>query len=354
MSASSQDYRRYEELRLSLKDVQRGFERAALSWPNLIHKLVSAPDKSLSIEAWNAFRDSNRKSDGGWDWWEPFPDGSYCSQFLGEEKWLEVFYRLAESGMLVLKEIAGLQEVKGATPDGMRATLPDVGYRSGWLSLVYGTAELATSLLRAKFWAWNVPEGTFIDEVDSLMYDSWTESPGGVSIPLHPPYYQLHLDLFNSSVEAIRCWLFPEAVTSLWNLGGDSPINLPSTNDDGSENLKAILTSVPSPTNNTEDRPQPRYDKKRRVLYVGDDKAKELKKPARNVVLLLSAFEEMGWPPVIDDPIPPTIGIVRQQRLKNTIDSLNTGLRLIRFGGNGTGKAVKWWHLDDGRSSEQG
>jgi hypothetical protein len=107
MASSGPNYRRYEELRLALEDVQRGFERAASSRPNLTHRLFSAPDESLSSAAWQAFARANTGKTPGatWEAWEPFPSGDYCSQFLGEEKLLNLFRKLAESGMTVLEEI---------------------------------------------------------------------------------------------------------------------------------------------------------------------------------------------------------------------------------------------------------
>ena len=38
---------------------------------------------------------------------------------------------------------------------------------------------------------------------------------------------------------------------------------------------------------------------------VGDRVVKQFRVPAGNQELILAAFEEMGWPPHIDDPLPP-------------------------------------------------
>ncbi len=59
---------------------------------------------------------------------------------------------------------------------------------------------------------------------------------------------------------------------------------------------------------------------------------------------MLSAFEEEGWPPTIDDPLPPVAGMDAKRRLHDTINRLNRNQkhRLIRFGGNGRGRAVCW------------
>jgi hypothetical protein len=61
--------------------------------------------------------------------------------------------------------------------------------------------------------------------------------------------------------------------------------------------------------------------------------------------MILDAFEELGWPRHIDDPLPPHREQDPKRRLHNTIDSLNRGQVnrfLIRFRGNGTGRGVGW------------
>ncbi len=244
-----------------------------------------------------------------------------------------------------------MREAQGKVPDHSRLLLPpDEGYL-GWLSLVYNTADLSTALLRAKFWGWEVPADTHIDELDRLMYESWNDpGEGSPTIPMHPPFLELHLDLFNSSVEAIRCWLLPEQVVSLWDHMGDAPISLPSTDDGDSENEIHETTSLPHPiaTVETGERPKPRYDRENRILYVGTEVIKELKKISPNQEPIWCAFEEEEWPPRIDDPIPPKTGIVAKRRLHQTIWSLNNGLdndKVIRFGGDGTGEGLKWWYV---------
>lgn len=64
----------------------------------------------------------------------------------------------------------------------------------------------------------------------------------------------------------------------------------------------------------------------RRVRYVGT---------ARNVVTVLDAFEEEGWPDRIDDPLP-------RGALHSTLASLRKGLRSIRFSADGSGKGIRW------------
>jgi hypothetical protein len=66
--------------------------------------------------------------------------------------------------------------------------------------------------------------------------------------------------------------------------------------------------------------------------------------PAPNQELILSAFEEVGWPEQIDDPLPVTADIDPRTRLHDAIRRLNgcQANRLLRFHGNGNGDGVSW------------
>lgn len=56
--------------------------------------------------------------------------------------------------------------------------------------------------------------------------------------------------------------------------------------------------------------------------------------PARNQRLLLSAFQEDGWPATIDDPLSGHNDAA--ERLKNAVGALNRTCRVIRFSIRGT------------------
>jgi hypothetical protein len=88
----------------------------------------------------------------------------------------------------------------------------------------------------------------------------------------------------------------------------------------------------------------PRWSATARELRVSGQVLKRFRRPAPALELLLAAFEEMGWPRHLDDPLPPEIGIDPQQRLHDAIKRLNACQQpqLIRFLGDGTGYGVKW------------
>ncbi len=81
-----------------------------------------------------------------------------------------------------------------------------------------------------------------------------------------------------------------------------------------------------------------------RTLWYLGKVVKEFRVPAGNQKLILEAFEELGWPPWIDDPLPPRTGIDSKDRLHNTINRLNCHQknRLLKFHGDGTGKRIGW------------
>ncbi len=88
----------------------------------------------------------------------------------------------------------------------------------------------------------------------------------------------------------------------------------------------------------------PHWDAAGRKLWFGKHLIKQFKVPAKNQELVLAAFDEEGWPPCIDDPLPPHDDIDPKIRLHDTIIRLNRSHKhlRIRFHGNGNGLAVHW------------
>ena len=88
----------------------------------------------------------------------------------------------------------------------------------------------------------------------------------------------------------------------------------------------------------------PTWDRDRRELRVAGLVVKQFRLPSPNQERIIIAFEEESWRPRIDDPLPPCMDIVPQQRLHSTIKSLNRNQvhRLITFMGDGTGRGIRW------------
>ena len=89
---------------------------------------------------------------------------------------------------------------------------------------------------------------------------------------------------------------------------------------------------------------RPSWNSTRRVLTLRGAIVKRYRVPAHNQVLILSAFEEVGWPESIDDPLPVRHDVDPRTRLHDAINRLNgcQTNRLLRFHGNGTGTGVSW------------
>jgi hypothetical protein len=89
---------------------------------------------------------------------------------------------------------------------------------------------------------------------------------------------------------------------------------------------------------------KPHWDAARRQLSLGGRMVKQFHVPASNQELILSAFQEAGWPESIDDPLTGEIGINPKTRLNDAIYRLNHKqlARLIRFHVNGNGSSVHW------------
>jgi len=88
----------------------------------------------------------------------------------------------------------------------------------------------------------------------------------------------------------------------------------------------------------------PKWDDKIRTLWLGPDVVKRYRRPAGNQEIILSVFEEEGWPPSIDDPLPPAHEIDPKRRLNVALWRLNGRQqnRLLRFAGDGTGQGILW------------
>jgi hypothetical protein len=88
----------------------------------------------------------------------------------------------------------------------------------------------------------------------------------------------------------------------------------------------------------------PTWDRDLQELRWGGHVVKQFKVPSPNQETILSAFQEEGWPPRIDDPLPPQFDQDPKRRLHDTINTLNRSQKkaLIRFLGDGSGQGIRW------------
>ena len=89
---------------------------------------------------------------------------------------------------------------------------------------------------------------------------------------------------------------------------------------------------------------KPEWNAERRELRYDGRLVKRFVTASPCQIKILEAFEEEGWPGVIDDPLSPEGERLPPDRLRATIYQLNQHQEneLIRFRGNGTGKAIVW------------
>jgi hypothetical protein len=88
----------------------------------------------------------------------------------------------------------------------------------------------------------------------------------------------------------------------------------------------------------------PEWNCRTRELFFASKLIKRFVRPTPVLAMILDAFEESGWPSVLDDPLPPEPDLISQQRLHDAIKRLNRCQKpfRIRFMGDGTGKAIRW------------
>lgn len=142
------------------------------------------------------------------------------------------------------------------------------------------------------------------------------------------------------------CFVLTEhGVTALEQIRGESKASTGSESDaargsesDGAGNGSVRRTDPQSTV------AYPHWDGDRRELRLGEMLVKRFKKRAMNQETVLGTFEEDGWPPRIDDPLPPRFEQDAKQRLRDTIKCLNRRqwIHLIRFRADGTGEGVIW------------
>ncbi len=88
----------------------------------------------------------------------------------------------------------------------------------------------------------------------------------------------------------------------------------------------------------------PHWDVQLRELRLNGRLVKRFLTPSPNQERILAVFQEEGWPPRIDDPLPPHPELDPKRRLRDTVKSLNHHQinPLLRLACDGTGQGVRW------------
>jgi len=88
----------------------------------------------------------------------------------------------------------------------------------------------------------------------------------------------------------------------------------------------------------------PHWSADRRELWLADELVKRFTRPAPNLELILSGFQELDWPQQMDDPLPPLSAVDQKERLHDSIKRLNRCQlpAQIKFRGDGSGCGIRW------------
>jgi hypothetical protein len=84
---------------------------------------------------------------------------------------------------------------------------------------------------------------------------------------------------------------------------------------------------------------KPVFDADSRELSISGKVIKRYKRPAENQILVLTAFQESGWPSRIDNPLPP------KKNLRETIRSFNKTAGICIKLGSDSGNGIRWARL---------
>jgi hypothetical protein len=89
---------------------------------------------------------------------------------------------------------------------------------------------------------------------------------------------------------------------------------------------------------------KPHWDRAGRALWFAGAVVLRFRRSAGNQERLLDAFEEQGWPPEIDDPLPRLRRVKPGERLRDTVKHLNAHLggEPLHFRVDTEGRAVFW------------
>ena len=89
---------------------------------------------------------------------------------------------------------------------------------------------------------------------------------------------------------------------------------------------------------------RPVWSARERTLLLEDRLVLRYLYRSPNQELVLTVFQEEGWPSRIDDPLPFVAGLDAKQRVRDTVRALNAkqAERLISFRSDGSGQCVVW------------
>ncbi len=85
----------------------------------------------------------------------------------------------------------------------------------------------------------------------------------------------------------------------------------------------------------------PIWDAEHHELRFGRRLVKRFSRPAPNQELILAAFQELGWPARIDNPLGGKHKRAHEH-LRDSVKRLNRGQNILHFSADGTGEGIRW------------
>lgn len=172
-----------------------------------------------------------------------------------------------------------------------------------------------------------------------------------------PERFRPHLDEFRRTHPSPKDWYEPEPGVYLYREAAlYAEFGPPSADEIGREILRFTALggqaddrpASAAPPDPLGQRRTPHYDNELRRITVGGVLIKKYHEPSRNQIAVLIAFEEAGWPAVIDDPIPGS-RVEPKRRLRDTVAGLNASHRaknIVLFHAENDGEGISWELVD--------
>ncbi len=350
-------YSDYESHRLQLAEIARRSFELAQRFPGLCFQLLEA-DGPIAWEKWIANNAGQQQEE-----WDIYPawcyfqnptmdelrvlegqNARYCGRYHMAEGDLGTARReleaLGEIGMQTLLAIKRDIENKAKLKQMCSCESLVLGHR-GLLDAVKNSGELyRCPLVNTEQWIWGFrPTDSDLLSHATALGHAMHASKGDQKVSVLA--VEIRPDIFTAIFNTLGLWLQAARPAPVSHVSCDfEPIQLPGTSlpDRALEHL-GLTRQEPE---------KPHWDARTGKLTFANQLIKQYKKRTDNQCLVLSAFEEEGWPSYIDDPIPPKDEMDPKQRLRQTVAQLkrcHITPGLIRFETVNSGQGVAWVSL---------
>lgn len=124
----------------------------------------------------------------------------------------------------------------------------------------------------------------------------------------------------------------------------ESQNHLPIPSDVGFSNPDWVVRNEARKSGPARDAFRPDWDLKQRMLRVGDVVVKRIRLGSDLQELILTSFQELGWPAFMYNPLRAALHPTSQKRLHHAVQNLNRAqrTRLLQFSVSGSGTKICW------------